>query len=250
MSEYWDTYIDLIDGKPASIILDMEVSQELDNEHYKYAYAARLALKKPNEDGLHAGAEADRLAIIEEAFVEAAELSHYVNVGKITTDGYRDLFFYSLQGEAETLALIANKFYLLADYDIDVFKLEETQSWDFYFELLYPDSYQFQHMGNHDVLETLEQSGDNLEAPRRVEHFILFQDEKMMKRFAKTIQQEGFTVEEGSFEKDDEGNSVVRISRVDFITYAAIDELTDLLLEISSRFQGEYDGWETAAIME
>jgi len=250
MSEYWDTYVDLIDGKPASIVLDMEVSQELDLEQYKHAFAARLPLKKPDEDGLHAGAEADRLTLVEEAFTEAAELKGFINVGKITTDGNRDMFFYSLHEDEEELMLIANKLYFLAGYEVDVFKLEETRSWDFYFELLYPDSFQYQRMGNHDVLETLELSGDNLEAPRRVEHFILFQDPKMMKQFAKTIQQEGFTIEEGSFEEDGEGNYIVYISRVDFVTYDAIDELTDLLLEISAMYQGEYDGWETVAVIE
>ncbi|TWT14577.1 DUF695 domain-containing protein [Planomicrobium sp. CPCC 101079] len=250
MSEYWNAYVDLIDGKPASIVLDMEVSQELNAEEYKYAFAVRVPLKKPNVDGLHAGVEADRLALIEEELLEAAELKMYANVGKLTTDGNRDIFFYSPQEEEEPLALLANKLYFLAGYEVEVFKLQETQSWDFYFEFLYPDPCQFQHMGNRDVLETLALSGDNLEAPRRVDHFILFQDKKMMKRFANSIQREGFTIEEGSFEKDDEGNYVVYISRVDFVTYNAIDELTDFLLEISERFQGEYDGWETVVVIE
>jgi uncharacterized protein (TIGR01619 family) len=250
MSEYWDTYFDLIDDKPASIVLDMEISQELDTEKYKHVYAARFHLKAPNDDGLHVGAEADRLNLIEEAFIEAAEHRQYMNVGRITTDGIRDIFFYSLHEEEEALALIANRLYFSAGYEIDVFKLEENRSWEFYFEFLYPDTYQFQHMGNHDVLETLELSGDNLEAPRRVEHFILFQDDKMMKRFAAAIQKEGFTIEEGSFEEDGEGNYIVYISRVDFVTYNAIDELTDLLLEMAGRFQGEYDGWETVVVIE
>ncbi|TWT25125.1 DUF695 domain-containing protein [Planomicrobium sp. CPCC 101110] len=250
MSEYWNAYVDLIDGKPASIVLDMEVSQELDMEEYKNAFAVRLPLKKPNEDGLHAGAEADRLTIVEEELLEAAELKGYANVGKLTTDGNRDIFFYSPHEEEEELALIANRLYFLAGYEVEVFKLEETQSWDFYFEFLYPDSFQFQHMGNHEVLETLAMSGDDLEAPRRVEHFVLFQSEKTMKRFADSIQQEGFTIEEGSFEKDDEGNYVMCISRVDFVTYNAIDELTDFLVEISARYQGEYDGWETVVVIE
>ncbi|PSL41388.1 uncharacterized protein (TIGR01619 family) [Planomicrobium soli] len=250
MSEYWDTYVELIDGKPASIVLDMEVSQELDMEKYKHAFAMRLPLKNPDSDGLHAGVEADRLTLIEEELFEAAEGKQYVNVGKLTTDGNRDVFFYSPHEEEEQLALIVNRLYFLAGYEVEVFKLEETQSWDFYFEVLYPDSFQFQRMGNQDVLETLALSGDSLESPRRVEHFILFQDKKMMRQFADTIQQEGFTVEEGSFEKDDDGNYVVYISRVDFVTHDAIDELTDLLLEISERFQGEYDGWETVAVIE
>jgi regulator of RNase E activity RraB len=38
------------------------------------------------------------------------------------------------------------------------------------------------------------------------------------------------------------------ISRVDSVDYEAIDDLTDLLLEIAEKFEGEYDGWETMVI--
>jgi hypothetical protein len=47
MSEYWDTYFGFIDEKPAAIVLDMEVSQEIDTELYKHAFAVRFALKAP-----------------------------------------------------------------------------------------------------------------------------------------------------------------------------------------------------------
>lgn len=61
--------------------------------------------------------------------------------------------------------------------------------------------------------------------------------------FTKAVKKEWFTIEEGSSEKDDEGDYVMCISRVDSVDYHAIDELTDLLLEIAEKFEGEYDGW-------
>ena len=131
---------------------------------------------------------------------------------------------------------------------MEVYKIEEETNWEFYFEFLYPNPYQFQHMRNHSLLETLEDSGDKLEVPRKVEHIILFQNEKMMKRFIKVVKNEGFTIVEDSYEKSEEGKYVTCISRVDSVDYEAIDDLTDLLLEIAEKFEGEYDGWETIVI--
>ena len=94
MTEYRNTYLSFIDEKPAAIVLDMEVSQEIDTEHYKHAFAVRFTLKLPNEDGLHIGSEADELNEVEEAFSESVELKQYIYVGRITTDGSRDIIFY------------------------------------------------------------------------------------------------------------------------------------------------------------
>lgn len=79
----------------------MEVSQEIDTD--KHAFAVRFGLKSPNENGFHVAAEADELNEIEEAFKESAELKEYINVGRITTDGIRDLIFYSTQEKEEGL---------------------------------------------------------------------------------------------------------------------------------------------------
>lgn len=248
MSEYWNTYLGFIDEKPAAVVLDMEVSQEIDTEQYKHAFAVRFSLKSPNEDGFHIGSEADELNEIEEAFSESVERKKYINVGRITTDGIRDIIFYSAQQDEEVLVLKAKDYYQKLGYEVEVCKIEEEENWEFYFEILYPNAYQFQHMGNHSLLEALEDSGDKLEVPRKVEHIILFQNKKMMKRFIKAVKKEGFTIEEDSYEMDEEGNYVACISRVDSVDYEAIDDLTDLLLEIAEKFEGEYDGWETMVI--
>ncbi|WP_192812606.1 ribonuclease E inhibitor RraB [Paenisporosarcina sp. TG-14] len=83
-------------------------------------------------------------------------------------------------------------------------------------------------MGNHSVLESLVESGDKLKIPRKVEHIVLFQNEKMMKFFTIAVKKDGFTIEEESSEKD-EGDYVICISRIDSVDYLAIDEFTDLL---------------------
>ena len=248
MSEYWDTYFGFIDEKPAAIVLDMEVSQEIDMGLFKHAYAVRFALKAPNEDGFHVGFEAEELNELELVFKESLEPGKYVNVGRITSDGIRDIIIYSTKEEEEALLVKANCYYQSLGYEVEVFKIEEDAIWEFYFEFLYPDSYEFQHMGNHSVLEALEESGDNLEVPRKVEHIVLFQNGKKMKHFAKAIKKEGFTIDVESFEADEDGNYVMCISRVDSVDYHAIDDLTDFLLEIAEKYEGEYDGWESIVI--
>jgi hypothetical protein len=53
---------------------------------------------------------------------------------------------------------------------IAIFRVEEEETWEFYFEFLYPNKYQQQHMGNRQVVDSLEESGDQSDVPRKVEH--------------------------------------------------------------------------------
>ncbi|WP_081503766.1 DUF695 domain-containing protein [Paenisporosarcina sp. TG-14] len=72
-------------------------SQVINTEQYKHSFPVRFGLKSPNENGFHVGAEADELNEIEEAFKESAELKKYINIGRITTVGIRDIIFFRLR---------------------------------------------------------------------------------------------------------------------------------------------------------
>lgn len=103
-------------------------------------------------------------------------------------------------------------------------------------------------MGNRAVIESLEESGDKLEVPRKVEHWLYFENTKMLKRFVKAIKKEGFSVEEESTEMDEDGKYMPSIYRIDTVDFESINEVTDLLVEVSEKYEGQYDGWETIVI--
>ena len=248
MSENWDMYFGYIDEKIASVVLDMDVWQEIDTEKYNHAIAVRLKIKEPNEDGFPIGREANKINGIEDSLNEFVGLKNIINVGRITTDGTRDIIFYSDQEKQKDLIEAADRFIKSTGYEFEVFSLEEDENWEFYFDFLYPNQYQQQHMGNRSVIDSLEESGDKLEVARKVEHWLYFENIKMLKRFVKAIKKEGFSVEEVSTEMDEEGKYLLSIYRIDFVDFTSINDVTDLLVEVAEKYEGEYDGWETFVI--
>ncbi|OLS40047.1 DUF695 domain-containing protein [Bacillus sp. MRMR6] len=245
MSENWDVYFGYIDDKVASVVIDMDIFNEINTEEYQYAHCLRLNVKNPNEDGFPIDAEADQLGEIEESVIDFLAPRNFINVGRVTTDGVRDIIFYSSQDESDSIAVAAQRFIQPTGYEASIFQIEEDENWEFYFEYLYPNQYQLQHIGNRQVVGHLESSGDTLEVPRKVEHWLYFENTKMMKRFAKAVKKEGFILEN---ETHEEGKYILTISRVDLVDFHSISEVTDLLVKISEQYEGEYDGWETMVI--
>ncbi|MGF3104578.1 DUF695 domain-containing protein [Rossellomorea sp. DUT-2] len=248
MSENWDVYVGYIEDRMASVVLDMDIVEEVNTEKYHHPYCIRFKVKRPNEDGFPVGAEADRLGEIEDSLIDSLDPQHFVHVGRVTTDGIRDLIFYSNQEESYALVDAAGRFSQPAGYEVEVFPIEEDEHWEFYYDFLYPNQYQQQHMGNRHVVERLEESGDTLQVPRKVDHWVYFDLPKGMKRFAKAIKKEGFSIESETGHPNEEGKYVLTISRVDLVDLHSINEVTDLLVEISETYDGEYDGWETLVI--
>jgi uncharacterized protein (TIGR01619 family) len=248
MSENWDMYFGYIDDKLASVVLDLEIWQEIDTEKFNHPFCLRLKIKEPNKDGLPIGQEADVINEMEDSLIEFLGQKNFINVGRVTTDGVRDVIFYSDQELKNALIDAAHQFVVPAGYEFEIVGIEEDETWEFYYDFLYPNQYQQQHMGNQQVIDSLEESGDKLEVPRKVEHWLFFSDLKMMKRFIKDIRKEGFSIEEEPNQVNEDGKYTISISRVDSVDLHSINEVTDLLVEISEKHEGEYDGWETFVI--
>lgn len=248
MSEHWDIYFGYIEDKLASVVLDMDIWQEIDTEKFKHSFCLRFNVKEPNEDGFPIGTEAEEINEIEDTYIEFLSLKNFINVGRVTTNGVRDIIFYSDQILKTTLIEAADRFIKPTGYQYEIFDIEEDENWEFYFDFLYPNQYQQQHMGNRQVVDSLEKSGDRLDVPRKVDHWLYFEKTEMMKRFAKIIKEEGFSIEDEANELDEEGKYPISISRIDSVDFHSINEVTDLLIEISEKCEGEYDGWETFVI--
>ncbi|MGG3840505.1 ribonuclease E inhibitor RraB [Paenibacillus thiaminolyticus] len=104
----------------------------------------------------------------------------------MTTHGLRDVFYYF--SKPYELEKVAEMYFIEHGYEIEVHNIEEENPRDFYFEFLYPNKYQLQHMGNRKVVDQLRESGDTFENSRRVDHWIYFKSTEDKENFdAKAI---------------------------------------------------------------
>ncbi|HEY2588365.1 MAG TPA: DUF695 domain-containing protein [Tepidisphaeraceae bacterium] len=99
MSDRWDSYLATKNGKPASLFVDIGFAQEAPKGDYGVCLAVLVQQRAPRHDGLTTNEEADRLWPLEDALVPAVHAWGGIYVGRITTDGRRDFFFYGASSD-------------------------------------------------------------------------------------------------------------------------------------------------------
>ncbi len=242
MSDNWNTYFSHIDNKPASYLLDMDPWSDGEHEEFVHLYRLSVILNEPNEDGLTTQEEAAVLNRMEDVLNDSLS-RRYLFVGRITTNGRRDFYYYTDSADGEELQSRADK--AVRHYQYHINRVEEEKPRDFYYESLFPSKSERQRIANRQLIEQLRALGDQLEKPRTVNHWIYFDSATSCNQFKDNVQQAGFRIEN----QDSEDNKhSLRISRDDVVQFHAISEVTDYLVAVSEEYEGDYDGWETKVI--
>ncbi|MBY6038063.1 DUF695 domain-containing protein [Fictibacillus nanhaiensis] len=251
MSDNWNFYLDELDGYLASFVVDLEVTEEINIKKYKKLFSVRINLKNPTEQSYPEEQEDDRIGEWEYDLMERLNNEDIVQVGRLTTNGIREFFYYAnTDKKVKIIEQHAKALFDNNNYETEIKGIEEDEPWEFYFEFLYPNEYQFQHMSNHELVEILENEKDDLEVPRKIEHWVEFETLEDLKLFERDIQQEGFITEGYEQEKNEDGTYSITISREDGVDYHLIDSVTDTVIEMAQKHNGEYDGWESPVIQK
>jgi uncharacterized protein (TIGR01619 family) len=127
--------------------------------------------------------------------------------------------------------------------------IKEDKDWEYYLAFLYPNEQTLNYMGDSKVVLSLMQGGDKLEKPRKVEHFIYFDEEKSRDGFIEFVKKENYKVEAKTYNNESKLYSA-HISRVDKVDLSSINQITEHLRKIAATFKGDYDGWETVLVKD
>ncbi|WP_018758021.1 DUF695 domain-containing protein [Paenibacillus terrigena] len=220
----------------------MDNWKEIEKSEYPHLKVLRIPIKNPGERGTPINEEADLINDLEDK-INNEIIDFGFNVGRITTYGLRDVFYYfSKQYELDK---VAEKYFLEHGYEIEALNIKEKNPWDFYFDFLYPNKYQIQHMGNRNVVDRLRESGDKLEKSRRVDHWIYFQSTEDKNNFEAKVKLLGFNINSNPSNDD---RIYSQIYRHDYVDFHSINEVTDSLVDLAGECNGDYDGWETMVI--
>jgi len=91
----WDFYQANVNEKIASIYLDLDAQSDLDAQTYSELCWLFIRLKVDRADGLSHEDEFDALCDYEDRLEEHLEKEEIEMVGRVTTDGMRQFYFYS-----------------------------------------------------------------------------------------------------------------------------------------------------------
>ncbi|WP_431046678.1 DUF695 domain-containing protein [Roseateles sp. L2-2] len=241
MTDDWDFYSALVDGKPASLYVDLGAKAFAPRKDLPHMAYLRLRMRQPRDDGLSSKAEFDQLIVIEDALTDALCDEHTAFVGRNTSDGCRDFYFYVSAPdtwEARTASAMAP----FGDYQFQTGTREDPE-WSSYMNFLLPGPWDRQRILNRGVCEQLQENGDALTTPREIDHLAYFRDAASAAAFIDDVRPLGYHIKDEPRHDEEDDTISVEVSRVDVPSMQGIDEVTRPIFEATHRHGGDYDGW-------
>jgi hypothetical protein len=247
MSDDWDFYFLRVEDKPASIFVDLGIAKEAPIRSLPVMAYLRVYMKAPRPDGLSSREEFEALKAIEDSFAGGlTDDGETTYVGRNTSDGCRDFYFYTAQPE-NWHSRVSQFMQLFAPYEFDCGHRDDPE-WQTYFGFLCPSGGDRQRIENRRVCDALEQHGDAVTRKREIDHWAYFPNGNARAAFVERAQRLGFRLRSMSEPTKAGEQYGVRVYRTDVPARGSIDDVTLPLFELAAELGGEYDGWETKVI--
>jgi uncharacterized protein (TIGR01619 family) len=248
MESDWDFYFCELNGHPASVLVDLAYGESGPVDGLSDCVTIRIPLRQPRSDGLPTREEFPRLNELEDALegICAQHEGTLRHVGRVTTNGIREFYFYSSEG-TNAASEFSQVFGAFPDYVPEI-EVEPDAEWALYFQLLFPSDREMQMILNERILRQLESVGDQPQVERDVVHWMYFPTEQSRQEFMEQVSQWGF---QASAEPPSEESQLpfgVVVSRHQTADRFTIHETVLMLYDLTDRHGGIYDGWETAVV--
>lgn len=249
MQEQWDFYLCRVDEQIASINLNLALAETSPNADYPVMAYVHLQMREAREDGLSSNAEYPRLEQLEDHLIPALTADNQaIFVGRNTTAGCRDFYFYLPNGKAWQQR-VAQAMAAFPEYEYSA-DTREDRDWSTYFEFLYPSETDLQRMQNRRICILLEQNGDSLSVAREIRHWAYFTDDSQRQAYIDNVLDSQFKIEQIYQTEDEAYPQALCFTQQAIPAFRQIDEITLPLFFAAKDYQGYYDGWETEIIKD
>ena len=246
MASQWDFFQCKVNGRPASIYLDMALKRSAPDKQRHALLVIRVDLQLPHPaNGLSTDAEFDALAAIEDQLTEALkEDLGALYAGRITTAGRREFYFYA-KGAGDIGSITRAALSTFAGYRIKAWS-QADPLWKHYADVLYPRGASLRWITNKAVLAALAARGDQPDALRPITHCSYFPSAGQRAAFMISVENAGFATKSMT----DTGRSAdvrpygLLYEIAQSATLSVITDTTGLLTLLSEKHGGQYEGWE------
>lgn len=243
---HWVSYLTQKEAQPCIAGLNLSLAKQ--KLSHLYPFACRISLYANSEnvrpDGIPNPEELEQLQAIEDKIVALAERTKgALFCGWLTGNGKRELIFYigkPKQFAKKMNAVLKRKSTIKTDLTT-----EKDEKWTVYFDALYPSPKEMNEIENRDILLELEEQGDDLNSPRKVEHAVYFNTEEDLEQYQDKVIQQGFEIEKRDLLEDRKlAPFVLKFTHSTSLEAEVINGRTWKLKELAKASSGVYDGWD------
>lgn len=241
MSDKWIFFPCQMGVHRASIFYDHGIRDSIDAIAPPQLLNVQVTIKQPQPNGLPNNEEFSSLCALEDDLISLVKRNDSFYVGRVTVDGNREYYIYTHDSElawAERLEMLAASH----DYVVKLV-VRQDENHDGYWKELFPTPDDWQVIKDMQVLESLEEHGDDGTASRRIDHWAYFPTPLAAAQFSTWAIEQGYTIDE-NYTLDD-GSFRVCFAHEGTIRLDDISSHTIKIRRMASELGGEYDGFET-----
>lgn len=246
--ENWDVYMANYEKGVGSTVLNMSYKTRAPLKTYPFLLITGVTFTDCDTSGLPVVTAFKQLYAISDKIKTAIDYS-YSNkfVGTFTYQCERVDYYYLT--DTSNIRNRLDSIYKNNFPDLKpIIKLREDSKWEAYLSFLYPNEETLEYMSNEKVVLHLLNAGDDLTKPRKVDHWIYFNNSADRDKFTAYVAQNKYTIESKSTSKEFKLPYQLQISRTDYVDMESITKITLELRKKALECKGDYDGWETEVI--
>lgn len=250
MTGNWDSYFCHVDGKPASILLNLDFYRTAPLPEYPVFAYVSFNVHEPDEDGFPQQEEYEAFAALEDTLIAGVRGRGALYVGRCATDGHFDMFFY-LRTQAGWAELLHEQLDGKDEYEWEA-GAQEDSDWTSYLDFLFPDPYALRAMQNRRAVEQLLERGDDPSESRMIEHWAGFPTLEAAQQFAENLRSDDFSVSEPECLPEQDEDAPISPAERFMLSFSRpdipeeMDELTFALADMAEAGGGVYHGWGVA----
>lgn len=241
MPDEWEFYFANVNDVLASLFVNLGIRNSVPDPKRPHLTWLWIHMNHQRPDGLSSSDEATVLGIIEDDVV--GSLSDCATfVGRITTAGRREFYFYT-DDPTQCENAIGRTMGEHPAYRFDL-DHQRDEPWSQYLSLLYPSPEDFERIKNRRTLDVLADQGDQHTKTRPISHWAYFPTAEARDAFCASATTKGFTLVDNSIYVDDLSSDPFGAHLEKVSAVSDIDDVTIELLRLANSHGGDYDGWE------
>lgn len=248
----FEFYEALLDEDRLILLVDLGVAQHAPVSTHGLRLQVRVKMRLAREDGLRSQEEAGDLFALEDRLVPHLKKQlEAMFLGRFVARGFTTFVFMLPAEQGQQVPEV-----LTADPEPSPYHLhwltESDPSWRFYWDFLFPDPFSHQRIMNRQVLRQLEERGDRMDLPRRVDHWAHLPSQEACTRAAQALAALGYGVGDPSAPGEDAHPKhwTLPFHKPSALDQAQADEATWEILQVLEPLRGSYDGWGAPVVRD
>ncbi len=237
----WLAYDTAFEGKTAVMRVDMRKISEKERAALPVLMLLRIQPRKNYSLDLLTPFQARMMERVYKKLLRAAQRVNARIVAVRNWGSAMEFFCYG-PDEPALLALSAlceKKRSLVTDYET-----RADSKWQVFRKEAYPSAANLQTVKNGEQIEMMVRYGDDIHAPRRINHYCSFSDEMARIGFQESARKAGFALGDPFFNPDGEYPHGVCVRHIGSIDKRSLDSWTDRLIAVVEAYHGHYDYWD------